>query len=81
MSLTLLYFAQAARAAGTAREEMELEAPLSLGGVQERVLRRHPGLRPLAASLLWSVDEAMAEPRQVVRPGQVVGVLPPFSGG
>lgn len=77
----LIYFAQAARLAGTERETLSIEANTPLHQVQAEVLRRHPPLAELAGSLLWAVDEEMAGQDAPVGPGQVVAVMPPFSGG
>jgi len=80
-TLTVLYFADAARRAGVSEEQWPLPPEGDLRALRRRIFRRHPRLAELGGSLLWSVDEEMAIDGQVLRGGQRVGVMPPFSGG
>jgi molybdopterin converting factor small subunit len=79
--IEILYFAHAARVVGFERETIEAPEATTLREVQATILERHPGLGELAGSLLWAVDEKMAAADARVSPGQVVAVMPPFSGG
>lgn len=80
-TVTLLYFAQAAKLTGCERDECSVEGETTVALLRERILDRHPGLLPLAGSLRWAVDETLVEEDALVRPGQTVAVMPPFSGG
>ena len=80
-SVRVLFFAHAAKAASLRETRIELDGPCPLSELKATILARHPGLAPLAGSLLWSVDEVVVDPDFELRPGQTVGVLPPFSGG
>lgn len=80
MRLTILYFAGARDAAGTPREELELEA-LTLGDVLDALGRRHPVLAQRRASLRLACNEVFAPLDHPVAPGDVIAVIPPVAGG
>lgn len=76
-------------AVGGRREvEVEVEGEATLGEVLEKLFERHPRLRGLIEELerrglqvLYLVNGASASPGDRVRPGDVVTILPPASGG
>ena len=81
LGVKVLYFADAARRAGRAEEQLEGPPPATLAELQSLLFSRHPALGELEGILLWSVDEEMADPHTPLNESSVVGVLPPFSGG
>jgi len=77
----ILYFAEAARRAGTPREELPAHAFTTLGELQDELFRRHRRLQEMAAHLAWAVDDELADPSTPMAGARRVAVLPPFSGG
>lgn len=81
MSLTVLYFAQTRRLAGLAVETLPLAAPLSADALWAELLRRHPDLAPLRASVRLARNGEFAPADVVFQPGDEVALIPPVSGG
>lgn len=77
----VLYFAQAADAAGCREESWEQCYPLTLEEFWREALRRHPGLAGLAprcrvaSGCTYVAADGMLDPREET------AVLPPVSGG
>ena len=89
-AVTVRYWAGARAAAGTAEDVLETDAtggPLSLADVLDRVLELHPGEQMartvgVCSVLLGDQPVRTQDPAAVVvRPGEVVELLPPFAGG
>ena len=89
-AITVRYWAGARAAAGTAEDVWETdgtEGELSLADVVARVLERHPGEQMartvgVCSVLLGDRPVRTQDPESVVvRPGDVVELLPPFAGG
>jgi molybdopterin synthase catalytic subunit len=78
--LTVLYFAGAREAAGTARETLD-ERPATVAALREVLARRHPALARLLARCRIAVDEEFADDASPLREGAEVAVIPPVSGG
>lgn len=77
--VTLLYFAQARQAAGTAREIGHAESLAELIGDAER--RHGPGFADIVAiSRIWRNGEP-TDGAVMLSDGDEVAVLPPVSGG
>lgn len=80
--ITLLFFAQARLAAGTAQERLALPPD---GWSQEELWRallgRWPRLAALRSSSRLALNQCFAPPGQRVMPGDEVVVMPPVSGG
>ncbi len=77
------FFAMLKRVAGLDHVEYELAEPLTVFELKEMLARDIPALVPVFAgrSLLVSVNEEFARDDELVADGDVVGFLPPFSGG
>lgn len=81
------YWAAAKQAAGVEGDRVEVEGPVTLADLQQRVLGLHPGARlgDVLAVCSVLVDErpvSSDDPGDVVvSPGSVVQFLPPFAGG
>jgi molybdopterin converting factor small subunit len=89
-TITVRYWAGARAAAGTAEDVLETEAEageLTLADVIAMVLERHPGEQMartvgVCSVLLGDQPVRSQDPAAVVvRPGDVVELLPPFAGG
>ena len=88
-AITVRYWAGARAAAGTAEDVWETDGTgeLTLADVVARVLERHPGEQMartvgVCSVLLGDRPVRTQDPSSVVvRPGDVVELLPPFAGG
>jgi molybdopterin synthase catalytic subunit len=78
--LTLLYFAGAREAAGTARELLS-ERPATVADLRALLAVRHPALARLLPRCRLAVGEELAEEHTPLPDGAEVAVLPPVSGG
>jgi len=77
------FFAMLKRLAGMERKEYELSGSVTVSELKEMLSRDIPSLRPVleGRSLLISVNEEFAGDDDIVSDGDVIGLLPPFSGG
>ena len=86
-AIVVRYWAGARAAAGTAEDVLETTGELTLADVVARVLERHPGEQMartvgVCSVLLGDQPVRSQDPDSVVvRPGDVVELLPPFAGG
>jgi molybdopterin synthase catalytic subunit len=82
VALTLLYFAGARDAAGTARESLEAgERPATVGGLRQLLAARHPPLARVLARCRIAIDGEFAEDGSPLPERGEVAVIPPVSGG
>lgn len=84
MKVSVRYFAGAAAAAGTAREQLTLTAPPppTLATLVEELVARHGAdLARVLAAASFIVDEVAAAPDRALDDGAEIDVLPPFAGG
>ncbi len=81
--ITVRFFAMLKKLAGVESTEYDLAAPVTLGELKERLKKDFPGLRDVleGRSVLISVNQDFASKDTVVKDGDEVGLLPPFSGG
>ncbi|MFN5975845.1 MAG: MoaD/ThiS family protein [Planctomyces sp.] len=79
--MTVLFFAAARDAAGTAQLQLPVPAKVTLAQIQQQVLRHAGGLQRLQSLLLWAVNNQYALPATMVQPGDTVACFPPVSGG
>jgi molybdopterin converting factor subunit 1 len=77
------FFAMLRRIAGVESREYELQEPITVGELKEMITRDIPALAEVLGgrSVLVSVNEEFARDDELVADGDVVGLLPPFSGG
>ena len=86
-AIIVRYWAGARAAAGTAEDVLETTGELTLADVMAQVLERHPGEQMartvgVCSVLLGDQPVRSQDPDSVVvRPGDVVELLPPFAGG
>lgn len=90
VTVTVRYFAAARAAAGVTEESVPVPADAgagtgpqtSVGAVVATATERRPGLARVLPRCSFLLDEiAVHGPDALVRPGQVLDVLPPFAGG
>lgn len=81
------YWAAARSAAGVAEEDVVVQGPVSLTELLDEVVGRHDGSRlpdvvRACSVLVGERPVSSLDPAEViVRPGDVVELLPPFAGG
>lgn len=80
MAVTVLYFAGAREAAGTARETLE-PPPETVAALRALLLERHPGLARVLPRCRVAVDEEFAADGAALPDGAEVALIPPVSGG
>jgi molybdopterin synthase catalytic subunit len=80
MALTILYFAAAREAAGTARESVDVDAA-TVGEVRRALSSLHPQLARILPRCRLAVNQEMAEDGDAVPPGAEIAIIPPVSGG
>ena len=79
--IKVVYFAGARDVAEKQTEYVETESKSTAASVLKRLVKLHPGLKPMTKSLRLSVNHEIAEPGDRVKDGDEVGVLPPVAGG
>ncbi len=80
MALTVLYFAAAREAAGTARETVA-ERPRDVEALRELLLARHPALARVLPRCRIAVNQELAGEGTPLPEGAEVALIPPVSGG
>ena len=77
------FFAMLKTLAKSEGKEYEISSPITVGELKELIKKDFPGLKGLidSRSLLVSVNQEFATRTTVVKDGDEVGFLPPFSGG
>jgi molybdopterin synthase sulfur carrier subunit len=83
VKIAVRYMAQLRRAAGTAIEQVELDAPCSAADLLKRLAEQHglPFRALLPMVLLFVGDEQVGPETAPLRDGDVVTVLTPMAGG
>lgn len=71
------------RLSGTACKEYDLAEPITVLELKQLLVKDMPALGEVLGgrSVLVSVNEEFARDDELVADGDVVGLLPPFSGG
>ncbi len=80
-NMRVLYFAQAAEAAGCRDEDWEISAPLCLQAFWTEALRRHPKLAGLESSCRIASGGEYVAGEGMLNPDREAAVIPPVSGG
>jgi molybdopterin synthase catalytic subunit len=82
MKINVRYFAAARELAGTASEEVEIEAPsCSARELVEQLSRRHARLAPYLSRMRFAANGDFVAADARFRDGDEVDVLPPVAGG
>lgn len=81
MDVEVLYFQSVKKIAGRPREKLSLPSRATVADLVHRIEALHPGLAPLAPSLLFAVNEEHAPADHELAEGDLIALMPPFSGG
>ena len=81
MKIRLLAFATAKDALGRGEVEIEIPEGTTVAELAGLVQREYPDLGSLWSRLAIAVDGELAQPRDALKPGAEVALLPPVSGG
>ncbi|HVH99719.1 MAG TPA: molybdenum cofactor biosynthesis protein MoaE [Enhygromyxa sp.] len=81
MRLTVLLFAGIRARLGVDQLEVEVDEPLTVAQLRERLASAHPQIGPSLASCRIAVDHEFASDGDLVREGMEVALIPPVSGG
>ena len=81
LTINLLLFAAARESAGLDSVELQFRSGMTIGDVRTALLKQHPNLEPIAASLLWAVNNEYAAADRVIFQHDTIACFPPVSGG
>jgi len=81
MSITVLFFASLAEAAGITSAELDGGPQLRPGAICDRFASGRPSLQARRSSVLCSVNQQFARLDTPVHDGDEVAFFPPVSGG
>lgn len=81
MTVRLLLFAAAARAAGVREATIEIDDAATVGDALVVALRRWPSLAPLEGSLLLAKNETWCARMAPLAEGDTLAIMPPANGG
>ncbi|HET7212543.1 MAG TPA: molybdenum cofactor biosynthesis protein MoaE [Terriglobia bacterium] len=81
MRVKVLFFGFAHDLTGLREEQIELGEGENLKGLRRSYEDRFPRLGELAGSLLFAVNQQIAEPLEILHEGDEVAFMPPVSGG
>jgi molybdopterin synthase sulfur carrier subunit len=81
VNVTVRYFAGAREAVGREEEILVLDEGSRVSTLIEVLLRLHPALEALTASLRYALDERFVAPQTPLAEGAVVALIPPVGGG
>jgi molybdopterin converting factor subunit 1 len=81
MNVTVRFFARAKDLAGVDQVEVNLDEPVTVGDLRQRLLQKYPQLAPMASVLLVAVNSMYANDPTMLVNGVEVAVFPPVSGG
>lgn len=79
--MKVLFFAQAAQAAGCAELDLPVASPVCGEELWGRLVARCPGLAPLRPQMRLARDCEFIGWQESVSEGQEVALIPPVSGG
>lgn len=80
-TITVLFFASIAEAAGTRRLEVPFQPGDTVGTVRDRLMAEQPALARFVPNLMYAVDEEYARPGDPLTAGATLALIPPVSGG
>lgn len=81
MRIKVLFFGFTHDLTGLREEQIELGEGLNLQGLRRLYENRFPKLGEFADSLLFAVNQQIADPLSVLHEGDEVAIMPPVSGG
>ena len=80
-TINLLLFAAARESAGLDSAELQFRSGMTIADVRTALMIQHPNLGPLAASLLWAVNNEYAAADRIIFQHDTIACFPPVSGG
>jgi len=81
MRIKVLFFGFTHEVTGLREEQVEVGEGENLRGLRQIYENRFPRLGELAGSLLFAVNQQIAEPLAILHDGDEVAFMPPVSGG
>ena len=81
MKVKVLFFASCRDIVGSREIELEVPKGSTAGDAVDRLCETHPRLSPLRGRMAISVNEDYAAAETALREGDVLGLIPPVSGG
>ncbi len=83
MKVTVRLFASLKEQTGTDHLDMELADGATVGQLTALLSEKHPALKEVLEKrkVLISLNQEMAKKNDILKEGDEVGLLPPFSGG
>jgi molybdopterin converting factor subunit 1 len=81
MTITVRFFSQLRRLAGTETAELSLTEGATVAMALRAVLDRFPALRDTEASTLAAINEEWTPRDRILREGDELALMPPVSGG
>ncbi len=81
MRVQVLYFQSVRRVAGVEREVVELPDRATIQDLLDGLGQRRPELAALAPTLLFARNEEHVGAEAALAEGDIVALMPPFSGG
>ncbi|MBI5344904.1 MAG: MoaD/ThiS family protein [Deltaproteobacteria bacterium] len=81
--VTVRFFAMLKGIANTETKEYKIDGPITVQEFKKVLKGDFPNLAPLleGRSILISINQEFADKDTLIRDGDEVGLLPPFSGG
>ncbi len=81
MRVHVRYFQNVRKSTGIAEEFLELAEKTSVGDLIVELVKKYPDLGPSVPSLLFAINETHARRVDLLTDGDILAVMPPFSGG
>lgn len=80
-TLTVKFFANLRRPAGTRQAEVTMSAGLSVGDFKKELVKVFPKLKNNMSVAMVSINHVYAEEDQIIPDAAVIALFPPVSGG
>lgn len=81
MKIRVQFFGQLREVTGVVETEVEMPAGGHIADVIDVLQQKYPALRPYMPSTSFALNDEYVSREQPLRDGNVVGLLPPISGG
>jgi len=81
MMVSILLFAQLAESIDARSIDIEVREGATVADLLDILHEQHPAISAMRGSIAVAVDERYARPDTPLRPGQIIALIPPVSGG
>ena len=81
MQIRVLYFSRIRESVGTSAETFDVGDGATIGEAITQVFARHPAIADHDASMLVTKNEEWSDRAAALSDGDVIGLMPPVSGG